>query len=144
MRIDLTELLRGLGTEADIDKELKVNFAEDGLKAAKPVRVKLHLTNTGPLILMKGVAETEFELECSRCGKSFIASLAADISEEYSKYPPSVKAAKGKEIELKDEDFVYRIEPDNTLDLSETVRQNLICALPLQTICADCRDAGKG
>jgi uncharacterized protein len=139
VRLDLTDLLRNTGNEANIAEELRVNFAEDGLKATKPVNVRLHLVNTGPLVLMDGTAETEFELECSRCGKKFLTSLAADISEEYSKKLPDIHAQKGKEIELRDEDFVYRIEPDNTLDLSETVRQDLILALPLQTICGECK-----
>jgi uncharacterized protein len=142
VKIDLTDLLRNTGNEANIDEELKVNFAEDGLKVTKPVRVRLHLANTGPLVLMDGTAETDVELECSRCGKNFITSLAADISEEYSKNPPPVSGKKGQEIELRDGDFVYRIEPDNTLDLNETVRQDLILALPLQTICGKCKGEG--
>ncbi|MFA5113198.1 MAG: DUF177 domain-containing protein [Candidatus Margulisiibacteriota bacterium] len=143
MRLDLTDLLRNTGNEANIDEELKVNFAEDGLRATKPVHVRLHLANTGPLVLMDGTAETEFELECSRCGKMFTTSLAADISEEYSKNPREVTVQKGKEVELRDEDFVYRIEPDNTLDLNEVARQDLILALPLQTICGGCQ-SNKG
>jgi uncharacterized protein len=143
VKLDLTDLLRNTGNEANIAEEVKVNFAEDGLKATKPVLVRLHLANTGPLVLMDGTAETEFELECSRCGKMFTTSLAADISEEYSKNPREVTGQKGKEVELRDEDFVYRIEPDKTIDLSETVRQNLILALPLQTICGEC-DSKKG
>lgn len=140
MRLDLTDLLRNTGNEANIDEELPVNFAEDGLKATKPVHVRLHLVNTGPLVLMEGTAETEFELECSRCGQKFLTSLAANISEEYSKKLPDIHGQKGKELELRDEDFVYRIENDNTLDLGETVRQDLILALPLQTICGGCQN----
>lgn len=142
MRLDLTDLLRNTGNEANIDEEVKVNFAEDGLKATKPVSVRLHLVNAGPLVLMEGTAETEFELECSRCGNKFLTSLAADISEEYSKIQREAGAQKGKELELRDEDFVFRIEPDNTLDLSEVVRQDLILALPLQTICGECKHKG--
>jgi uncharacterized protein len=144
VKLDLTDLLRNPGNEADIAEELKVNFAEDGLKTTSPVRVKLHLVNAGPLVLMDGTAESNVELKCSRCGNDFITSLAADISEEYSKFLPPAGGGKGQEIELRDEDFVYRIEADNTLDLNETVRQNLILALPLQTICEDCKNPSTG
>ena len=75
-------------------------------------------------------------LECSRCLKKFNSRLAATIDEEYSKsMPPDPKI--GKVIELKEEDFVYPIEKDNTLDLDEMIRQNLLLSVPIKVLCSE-------
>ena len=139
MKIDLTALLRKAGNEADIEEVAQVDYAADGLTLTGPSKVRFHLVNTGPSVLLDGTVETEAELECSRCGQKFNQPLAVEIAEEYTKSPPPIDQKKGKEIELKEEDFVYPIAPDNSLDLGETIRQNLLLALPLQTICGQCK-----
>jgi uncharacterized protein len=88
------------------------------------------------------------EQECSRCLKKFQAQVAAKLAEEYSKTPPEPKRKKGKEVELREQDFVYPIAGDNALDLDETIRQNLLLALPMKPLCSpDCsppEDLSKG
>jgi len=135
MKIDLTEVLRRVGNEADIKFEEKVSFPEDGLVLTQPVKVKAHLVNTGTSVLLSGTFETEVELECARCLEKFKAPLLTKIAEEYSKNPPKSTGKKGQEIELKEKDFVYPIEKDNALDLVETIRQNLLLALPIKALC---------
>ena len=137
MRIDLTELLRKVGNEADIRTEETVSFPKEGLTLTRPVKVDVHLVNTGTSVLLSGKLETEAELECSRCLKKFRTPLTAGLEEEYSKNLPPLPAKKGKEVELKEKDFVYPIEKNNTLDLGETIRQNLLLALPIKALCEE-------
>lgn len=135
MKIDLTELLRRVGNDADFEQEVTVSFPEDGLSLTKPVKVTARLINTGELVLLRGKFETEVVLECSRCGQKFLAPLSCRINEEYSKELP-VTGSKGKrETELKEEDFVYSFGQDNLLDLDEIIRQNLLLALPIKPLC---------
>jgi uncharacterized protein len=142
VRIDLTDLLRNVGNKANVEEELRVDLAEDGLLLTGPVKVRLRFSNLGPAVLVFGTAETEMEIDCSRCGQKFRLPLTADISEEYSKNPPSVDK-EAKVVEIREEDFVYPIEPDNTLDLTEVIRQNILLALPMQTICGQCKGEKK-
>lgn len=136
MKIDLTELLRRAGNEGDIEEEEKASYQEDGLVLTRPAKVRLHLVNTGPTVLMKGTVETEVEAQCARCGTRFRMPLTAKIDEEFSENPPRPKLKKGgKEVELRESDFVYPIGKDNTLDLTEIIRQNLLLALPIKTLC---------
>lgn len=134
MKLDLKELLRKVGNEAHIQREEKMNFAEDHLILTKPVKINLHLTNTGTSVMAEGTFETEVEQECSRCLKIFKMPLTAQIEEEYSKSLPTFYPNL-KEVELKENDFVYPIDEDDTLDLDEIVRQNLILALPIKPLC---------
>ena len=80
-------------------------------------------------------AETEAELNCSRCLKSFKQPLLINIEENFEKDQPPVKGKKGGEIEIREEDFVSPIEKDNTIDISEVIRQNLLLALPIKPLC---------
>jgi len=138
MKIDLTELLQRVGNEADVEQNDKVSFPEDTLNLTRPIKIVLHLVNTGTSVLVKGKVETEVELTCSRCLKTFKLPLSVKIEEEFSRHIPERKG--GKEIELKEKDFVYPIEKDNTIDLTEVIRQDLLLAIPIKTLCSpDCK-----
>ena len=142
MKIDLTELLQKVGNEADLEQSQEVSFPDDGLNLTKPARIRFHLVNTGDLVLVNGQVETEAELECSRCLKTYKIPLAVKIDEEFSRQPPELKSGGG--IELREEDFVYPIEKDNTIDLTEVLRQNLLLAVPMKTLCSpDCQGIAK-
>ena len=134
MRIDLTEFLRKVGNEADFEEIEKVNFPQDGLNLTKPVKVSLHLVNTGLSVLVAGEIAAEAELECSRCLKKLRLPLSVKINEEYSKRLPLPAVKQGKPIELKEEDFVFPLDKDDTLDLDEMIRENLLLALPIQPL----------
>jgi len=140
VKTDLTELLQKVGNEADIEQSSRISFADDELILTQPVKTKLHLVNTGTVVLVKGKAETEAELECSRCLKKFKMPLSIEIDEEFALEMPAPRHKKGKEVELHEEDFVYPIEADNTVDLTEVIRQDLLLALPMQALCSkDCQ-----
>ena len=138
MKIDLTDLLRQVGNEADITRTEEVSFAEDGLFLAGPVKVDLHLINTGYSVLLNGTFEGVAELECSRCLKKIRQELKVPVSEEYGRPAPAPKV---KMTELKEEDFIYPLGKDNLLDLTELIRENLLLALPIKPLC---REACKG
>jgi uncharacterized protein len=134
VKIDLTELLHKVGNEADIEQTEQVSFPEDQLNLTKPLKMNVHLVNTGESVLVTGKAETEVELECSRCLKSFKQPVLIEIDEEYTRNPFIPKG--GKEIELKAEDFASPIEKDNTIDLTELIRQDILLNLPVQPLCS--------
>ena len=118
MKIDLTELLHELGNQADVAAEERFQFSEDGLVLTRPVKISLHLVNTGTSVLVNGSLETEAEQECSRCLEKYRAPLTAQLAEEY----------------------VEEYAKDKTLDLDETIRQNLLLALPIKPLCkAECK-----
>ena len=138
MEIDLTGLLKAVGNELDIEEQESASYPEDNLILTQPVKIKAHLISTGLSVLLKGVIESEVQVECSRCLKGFKMPLSVKIEEEYSKSNPVPKGDK-KEVELKEKDFVFTIGQDNILDLAETIRQNLLLALPIKLLCRpDC------
>ena len=138
MKIDLTELLRKVGNESHLHLESKLSFPEDGLTLTQPVKLDLDLVNAGESVLLQGSLATEAELSCSRCLNSFRKPMSVKLQEEYVKelLPPSGKK-RSRETELREEDFVYPIEKDNSIDLTEIIRQNLLLALPIKILCQE-------
>lgn len=141
MKIDVTDLLKSVGSELKINKIESLVFPaddakdEDALVLMSPVQVKLKLTNTGDTILVSGTIKTDLKLCCCRCLKDFKYPVSIKIEEEYSKKSP-VFRTKIKEVELKEKDFVFEIGGNNVIDLDEAIRQNLIVNIPIKPICS--------
>ncbi|MFA5034789.1 MAG: DUF177 domain-containing protein [Candidatus Margulisiibacteriota bacterium] len=133
MKIELKELLRQVGNEWEVEDSEQISFPEDSLILTQPVNVKLRLTNTGSSVLVKGTLQTEIELECARCLKSYRRPIKLEIEENYAREITTQR--KGKEIELKESDFVYPIDNDNCIDLDELIRQNILLSLPIKSLC---------
>jgi hypothetical protein len=47
-----------------------------------------------------------------------------------------IKVGAATEVELKESDFAFLIDEDNSIDLTELVRQNLLTALPIKPLCS--------
>ncbi len=138
MKIDLTEVLRKVGDESDFNSELKpkeVNDLDHSLKISQPVKLDLHLVNTGNSVLVEGIADTEIELECSRCLNPFNYPISIKIKEKFSKDFDPALPSKKKEIELQEKDFASPIAKDNTIDISDIIGQNLLLAIPIKALC---------
>lgn len=130
MKIDLTELLREVGNEAEVDSVIVL---------AQPVKLNLHLINTGDSVLVKGAIETQAEVECSRCLKKVDLPLKVMIDDEFSRTLTGIPQNKKGDRELHNADFVCPIEKDNSIDISEIIRQNLMLAIPIKNLCRpDC------
>ncbi len=133
MKIDVSELLKAVGNELKIESEEKVAYPEDNLVLEKPVKVRLKLLNTGETILVTGEIKGEIKLTCCRCLKDFNSPFLVEVEEEYTTRP--VRLLRGRQVELKPEDFYFQIGDDKTVDFSEAVRQNILTSLPIKPLC---------
>ncbi|MFH0886979.1 MAG: DUF177 domain-containing protein [bacterium] len=135
MIINVSELLKALGNTTSIRTEENLEFAKEELDLISPVFIDIRLTNTGRGILMEGSFKAEVKLSCSRCLKEFRHLIEAEVSEVFKKERKHTAPGKD-EIELAEEDFVFPINEENEIDLREAVRQSLILALPIKTVCS--------
>lgn len=128
LKIDITPLLKNVGLVIEVDETEEISFPEDNLILASPVEVKGEITNTGSSLLFVGNFTAQARLNCGRCGKEFDLPLKVDIEEEYSRSKPK-------------DNTVFRVEGDNTIDLTEAVRQDLLTEIPIQPLCD--KEGGK-
>lgn len=137
MKIDVSDLLKHIGSELKVDKSEELPLKDDDFSVTSPINVKLKLVNTGSSVLVTGTLKTKVKMCCCRCLKEYEQPISIKIEEQYSKKVPSVtKHKKDEEIELKEKDFVFEISEENIIDLSEAIRQNIIVALPIKPLCS--------
>ncbi len=134
IKIDIAPLLKSVGGTLKIEEEEAVSYPEDGLVLTLPVKISGKFLNTGQTILFSGRIKTNVRLNCGHCLKDFDYPLDIKIEEEYGRERRR-SANKRGETKLKAEDFVFSVEPNNTIDLSEMVRQNILTELPIQPLC---------
>ncbi|MCX5749820.1 MAG: DUF177 domain-containing protein [Candidatus Saganbacteria bacterium] len=134
MKIDLTGLLKEIGNDQDVEEQIRVSYPEDGLEITGPVQLSVHLLNAGEMVIVTGKILAEIKLNCSRCLKDFDQQITVDFEELFSKTTKNGDG-RGGEKELGDDDFIFPIEKDNTIDIGEIIRQELISCIPIKTLC---------
>ncbi len=134
IKIDVAPLLNSVGRSVKIDEVEEASYPEDNLVMTAPVHVTGKFTNVGETILFSGRVVTAVRLNCARCLRDFDLPVDFELEEEYSIRPPRPPVG-SKELKLTDRDFVFAVEPDRTIDLSEVIRQNILTELPIQPLC---------
>ena len=140
MKIDLSEIARTPGGNAvhDID----MTFTEiEGMTVTAPVRGELTISSTGNVLLLTGAVDTELAMECNRCSIVYSQPVHAEIQEDFVVHP-AVRNGAPTSIEEDDVAPEMRLFVPGTLDLNldELLRQSILVAIPLQTLCTDdCR-----
>ncbi|HEV7126804.1 MAG TPA: DUF177 domain-containing protein [Ktedonobacterales bacterium] len=95
---------------------------------------RLHRTNQG--ILADGAVTAPVELICDRCLSPFTTTLTFDVREEFY---PTIDVNTGLSLPPITNELIFPIDANHLLDLREAIRQQLLLALPMRTICrADC------
>lgn len=110
---------------------------DDDIEVIGPIdgHVRMRRTNQG--LLVDGWVELTLELSCNRCLKSFEQPMHVDFEEQFY---PTVDVITGMPLDPFDEDEIFPIDAHHEVDLTEAVRQNVLLALPMVTICReDCK-----
>ena len=86
------------------------------------------------------------ELECTRCLKHFTTTVTVPIREQFY---PTIEVNTGVPVPPPENDELsFPIDRNHLLDLREAIRQNLVLALPMRTLCKEecaglCPTCGK-
>ena len=104
----------------------------DGRGSTVNGKVKLMRTNRG--ILAKATLRTKVKVSCSRCLSLFSYPLELSTEEEYF---PILNVSSGASLTLPDEPGCFTINEHHILDLTETVRQYGLIAIPMKPLCRE-------
>lgn len=137
LKIDLTPILQEIGRTDHFDFEEVLSWPEDGLDMQGPLLIGADLINTGELVVLNATVSGEVKTKCARCAEDFVYPVKTKFEEEYSHDLPPLPKKKG-EFELTKKDFIFKIEKDNTIDLGEAIRQNILTELPIKPLCKKC------
>ena len=137
LKIDLTPILQDVGRTVHFDFEERLSWPEDGLAILDPLVINVDLMNTGEIVVINAKVSGEAKVKCARCAEDYVYPIKSEFEEEYSSNL-SLPVKKKGEVELTKKDFIFKIEKDNTIDLGEAIRQNILTELPIKPLCKKC------
>ena len=139
MRVNLGELLADRGAVRVVAFSERIESSGEDIALFDPVQGELVLTSTGRTVRLTGRVHTALTLVCGACLNPFRQPLEVPVEEEFARATASVIPSRG-ETGLGPEDFVVPVGRDETVDLTEVVRQHLVLAVPIAPRCGDgCR-----
>lgn len=131
IRINVAEIKKRLVGSKMFAYELtpdELDITDTDLNVTAPIQLEGVVENAGDVILLKADVKTEIERTCGRCLKVFTEPLAAQVVEKF--YPAGAE-------NIENDAFIYE---SDLLDITEPVRESLLLAVPLQSLCReDCR-----
>jgi len=111
--------------DVQLDEDLKVVGPLDG-------HVRIRRTNQG--LLVDGWVDLLLELSCTRCLKIFEQPMHVTFMEQFY---PTVDIVTGLALPPIDEEDIFPIDDHHLIDLTEAIRQNVLVAIPMATLCRE-------
>ena len=133
MRLDLTEIAQHVGKQMSYDVDEPASSITD-LQVLSPVRGTLRFTNTGDLLLVRGILHTTVELECSRCLRLFEMPLRCEVEEQVELRAIAARPFEHPQVTIVPEEGDTLFLDGNILDLTELIRQMLLVSLPIKPL----------
>lgn len=147
MLFNVAQLMKSaVGTSfvTDFQEEDEV-IVDDDFKVVGPISGHARMRRTNQGLLVDGWVDLTLELTCTRCLKKFEQPMHVTFAEQFY---PTVDVVTGMPMPAFDEEEIFPIDDHHQLDLTEAVRQNILTALPMVTICQEdckglCSQCGK-
>ncbi len=126
--------------KAPVGTTLEYDIHEDEIQLDEDIQViglllghvRLRRTNQG--LLVDGWVDPTLELSCNRCLKEFEQPMHITFAEQFY---PTVDVVSGLPLPPIDEEEIFPIDAHHLVDLTEAVRQNVLLALPMVTLCRE-------
>ena len=125
----------GTSREYDIHEE-DIQLDED-LKIIGPIDGYVRIRRTNQGLLVDGWVDLTLELTCTRCLKSFEQPIHVPYMEQFY---PTLDILTGVALPPSEEEDAFPIDDHHQVDLTEAIRQQVLLALPMVTLCSeDCQ-----
>lgn len=131
LNFDISNLSEGLSVR-DVNILPKVVDLNNNPEFQQEIELYYEINKVGHEIFVKVTFQTKAELLCDRCLESFAVSLEQTID---------LVLTSDEHILDREEEDIYMITKGTTsVDITESIRQNLLLALPVKKVCStDCR-----
>ena len=132
MRLPIDDLKIGAGSRKQLRCSEEVAFQD--LKTLGPVSIQVTISNASSRLVIKGEMQCKVQIPCSRCAEEFVADIDAELDEEF--LPKDSEEAKESEAFPWSGVSTYK-DDDQSIDLTEVLRQNALAAIPIQALCSE-------
>lgn len=135
MLYNVAQLLKadvGTSFQADIDEE-RIQL-DDDIKVIGPLKGQVRMRRVNQGLLVDGWVDLTLGLACNRCLKEFEHPMHVAFEEVFY---PTVDVVTGVFLPAFDEEEIFPIDEHHQVDLTEAVRQNVLLAIPMVTLCQE-------
>jgi DUF177 domain-containing protein len=135
MLYNVAQLMKaGVGTslEADIHEE-QVQL-DDDITVVGPLNGHVRMRRMNQGLLVDGWVDLTIELACNRCLQEFEHPMHVTFAEVFY---PTIDVITGLHLPPFDEEEIFPIDEHHLVDLTEAVRQNVLLAIPMVTLCRE-------
>lgn len=131
--LDLNDVLQHPGRKIEVDISTELSEEAD-IDLVAPLEGFLEAVSTGNILLIKGKFSTRAVLECSRCTGPLEEDVQFEIDEQFPVVgiPSSYSSQDYARVEPEED---YQMFDGNNLMVEVLLRQGLLLALPMQTLC---------
>ena len=127
LKFDISNLNEGLSVR-DVDILPRTVDLGDTLEFQDEIQLHYEINKVGHEIFVKATFKTQCTLECDRCLTHFNFDIEQTID---------LVLTSDENILDKEEEDIYKItESRATVDITESVRQNLLLSLPVKRVCS--------
>lgn len=108
----------------------------------KPLVIQMKARRLDELVLVEGSVSTAVRLQCCRCLQDFEQPLDISFSVTFARELPSLEDGQQQdaEIELQAEDLGLISFEGDEIDLTESIQEQVVMALPVKPLChATCK-----
>ena len=122
----------GTSLTSEIDEE-HVQLDKD-LKIVGPIKGHARMRRVNQGLLVDGWVDLTLEFTCTRCLKQFEQHMHVPFEERFY---PTVDVMTGAPLPPVEEDDVFSIDDHHLVDLTEAIRQAVLLAVPMVTLCQE-------
>lgn len=140
MRIDVGDIKLETGSHKTVPVSIAmeaVEIAGQSVQFDRPFTGEAEIWNAGDRLLVRANLAGDALLECSRCLTRYSTPLEISFEEEFIEGGPQARNDDDEEeVELAEERTVTYYNGDE-LDLSESLRDNVLLELPMKPLCKE-------
>lgn len=107
---------------------------DEDIKVVGPLNGHVRMRRTNQGLLLDGWVELTLELSCTRCLKTLEQPMHVNFEEQFY---PTIDVITGLPSAPFAEEEIFPIDAHHEVDLTEAIRQNVLLALPMVTLCQE-------
>jgi uncharacterized protein len=135
MLYNVAQLLKAdVGTTFQADIHEEGVQLDDDIKVIGPLKGHVRMRRVNQGLLVDGWVDLTLGLACNRCLKEFEYPMHVTFEEVFY---PTVDVVTGVFLPAFDEEEFFPIDEHHQVDLTEAVRQNVLLAIPMVTLCRE-------
>ena len=133
MIFNVAQLMKSLvGTSLTAELSEEQARLDEDLQVVGPITGHVRMRRVNQGLLIDGWVDLILEQTCSRCLKQFEQPMHVTFEERFY---PTLDVITGVPLPPIEEDEVFPIDEHHEVDLTEAIRQNVLLAIPMVTLC---------